>query len=111
MAQKTGELTSVAISAYLLVQVWKFNGDVYLSAIFWLIWGILNSVKEIIVLPKNDPDYDNLLIISFCYILLLVVTIIVMAVIRENVFGYYNWFKPAHDHNNRVVFQQEQTCT
>jgi hypothetical protein len=100
-------LFSLAISAYLIIQLWKFNGDVYLPTIFWLIWGMLNSVKELSRLPKDEPDYQFLLVFSWCYGLILFVVIVMIWVIRKNVFAYYNWFKPALDDSNRIVFQKE----
>jgi hypothetical protein len=100
-------LISLALFAYLLVQLWKFNGDIYLPAICWLIWGIFNSVKEQINLPNGDLDYDALIIISWLYILLMLTTISLMYIVRKNVFGYYEWFKLAHDQNNKIVFQEE----
>jgi len=100
-------LVSLALSAYLLIQLWKFNGDVYLSAMFWLIWGIFNSVKELINLRKDKIDYEALIIFSWFYILLLIITISLMYIVRKNVFGYYNWFKPALDYKNKIVFQAQ----
>jgi hypothetical protein len=100
-------LISLAISAYLLIQLWKFNGEIYLPAIFWLILGIFNGVKEQIHLPKDDLDYAAMMIFSWSYILLLLTTISLMLIVRKNVFGYYNLFKPAYDQNNKIVFQKE----
>lgn len=100
-------LASFAITTYLLIQLWKFNGDVFLPSIIWLIWGMFNNLQELINLPKDDIDYDAIIIISWSYMLIMIVAIGLTYLVRKNVFSYYNWFKPAIDNKNQIVFQEE----
>ena len=85
-------LISFAISTYVTVQIWKFHGDFYLPAIFWFVWTIFNTLKQ---LSGSNELYfiDNfMIVISVLYLILIISGIILMLIIRKNVFGYYNWF-------------------
>lgn len=98
---------SVAITIYLFIQIWKFNGDVFLPSIFWLTWGVFNNIKELVSLPKSDPDYEIVVAISWTYTSIIVLTIILTYIVYKNVFGYYYWFKPSTNGWNQHVFQDE----
>ncbi len=100
-------LASFVITAYLLVQLWKFNGDVLLPSIIWLALGIFNNVRELTNIPKDDVDYDAIVIFSWSYTLVVIVVIGLTYLVRKKVFSYYDWFKPAIDDLNQIVFQEE----
>lgn len=98
---------SLAVTTYILIQLLRFNGNAFLPSMVWLIYGIINSVKEINTLSMHDIDYDAIVIATCIYILVALITIGLTSIVRKNVFGHYQWFKPKLDNTNKIIFQNE----
>jgi len=96
---------SLVISTYIMIQVWKFNGDVFLPGMIWLVWAVFNSIKELRYLTPPEPDYDFLMTFSIGYIFFISIAILLMYIVRKHVFDYYNWFKPDTDNHDDIVFE------
>ncbi|MCG8390986.1 MAG: hypothetical protein MJA30_35885 [Cytophagales bacterium] len=100
-------LASFAITTYLLVQLWRFNGDVLLPSIIWLTIGIFNNLRELANIPKDDIDYEAIVIFSWSYTFIMIIAIGLTSLVRKKVFGYYNWFKPAINDQDQIIFQEK----
>jgi len=100
-------LITLVATTYLLIEVWKFNGDAYLPGIIWMIFGVFNTFKDMGTVEKDDVDYDALIMLSWIYIALFLTNICLMLIVRKNVFGYYNWFKPSFDEEKKMKFQKD----
>ena len=96
---------SIIVSIYLAVNIWRFDGRFFLPGIIWFTFTIFNVFKEIFNLYEYDPDFDIIFIISASYGIILVLGIYLMYDIRKNVFGYFKWFQPELDKNNKSAFE------
>jgi hypothetical protein len=102
-------LISFAITVYITVQIWKFNGNLYLPAIVWLGLSVINALKEFYSIDPNDLDYELLQMLTYVYITITVVIGALMVIVRKNVFGYYKWFKPEMNYRNEIMFENYKT--
>lgn len=94
------------ISILFTVQIWKFNGHYFLPGAIWLSIGIFNLMKEFYGTYEWDPDYELLKIIFLSISFIFLSGVIILLIIRKNVFSYYKWFKPEVNFKNEIVFEK-----
>src|SRR5690606_24827484 len=87
-------LISFIVTVYITVQIWRFNGNLYLPAIVWLGLSIINVLREFYSIDPYNPDHELYQILIYVYITVVMIAIALMLIVRKNVFGYYKWFKP-----------------
>jgi hypothetical protein len=97
-------LTSI-VTLLFVIQIKRFNGDVYLPGIIWFSLAIINSLKELSNFTSEEKDEPLLMAFSFFYISICIIGIIVMFVIKRKVFSHYSWFQPRKDSNNNFLFE------
>lgn len=98
-------MISFVATVYITVQIWKFNGNLYLPAIVWLAFSVINALKEFYSISTYDINYDFFQISTFVYITIVIVAAALMLIVRKNVFGYYKWFKPELNYKNEIMFE------
>ncbi|MCM4162408.1 MULTISPECIES: hypothetical protein [unclassified Arenibacter] len=102
-------LISFIVTVYITVQIWRFNGDLYLPAIVWLGLSVINALREFYSIDPYDPDYELYQIMTYVYISVVIIVIALMIIVRKNVFGYYKWFKPEMNFKNEIMFENYKT--
>ena len=97
-------LLSVSASIYITVKIWSFSAPFFLSGIIWLSASVVKGYYELPSLVQ-DPDYDMLRIITILYSIVLFIGVLFMWMVYRNVFGYFYWFRPKVDSENRTRFE------
>ncbi len=97
-------LIPISVSVYLAVKIWNFSGPFFLSGVIWLSFSFFQGYYHLYSLT-HDPDFGILKIITVIYSIVILFGIIFMWMIYRNVFGYYHWFQPKVDDENRSMFE------
>ncbi|MFV9482248.1 hypothetical protein ACNI3T_00345 [Christiangramia sp. ASW11-125] len=96
---------SLILSFYLTINIWKLNGKFLLPGIIWFIFTIFNAFISLSDIPEYDPDFYLMQNLTFGYVFILIIGIILMYYLRKNVFEYFKLFTPEKNKSNQTVFE------
>jgi len=98
-------IVSLMLSAYITINIWKFDGRFFLPGIIWLSFTILRSFTITFNDYQYDPDFKIILLFAAIYSLVLAVGIFIMYYLRKNIFSYMKWFKPILNTEGKIKFE------
>ena len=100
-------LISFGVTTYLLVQIWRFHGDVFLPSVFWLCIGIYSNIIELAHFSPADPDYDGVVAVTLVLLFLMALTALLTYLLYRKVFGHFHWFRPKRNGWNQIIFEED----
>lgn len=100
-----GFIISLSISIYITIHIWNFDGRFFLPGIVWFVFTLANSLKMLDSNDIADEYYGFFLIITGVYSLMILLGIYLMYQIRKHVFGYFKWFQPIVNQDEKIQFE------